>query len=71
MDLLIMGFDKNINRCNICESEIYSDIIISKSLLCQECHEKITNTTVEDFEYNHYKNKIKNWLSRKYKLDMR
>lgn len=71
MDLVIKELDKNNNRCNICESGIYSDIIIEKSLICNDCYKKITDITIDDFEYNFYKNKVKNWISNKYKLDMR
>lgn len=71
MDLVIKELDKNNNKCNICESGIYSDIIIEKSLICNDCYKKITDITIDDFEYNFYKNKVKNWISNKYKLDMR
>lgn len=70
MDLVIKELDKN-NECNICKSEAYNDIIISKSLMCNTCYENINNLTVDDFDYYFYKNKIKNWLSNKYKIDMK
>lgn len=66
MDLLIKGIDINENKCIVCGKEVYSDIIIEKSLLCQCCHKKISNTTIDDFQYGYYKNKVKNWLSSKY-----
>ncbi|MDZ7548371.1 hypothetical protein GNF67_16795, partial [Clostridium perfringens] len=46
--------------------EIYSDIIIEKSLLCQCCHRKISTITVDDFEYDYYKDKVKEGLCSKY-----
>lgn len=70
MDLIIKEVDKN-NKCNICESEIDNDIIIEKALICKNCHKGITNITVDDFNYDFYKNKIKNWILKKYKLDKR
>lgn len=70
MDLGIKELDKN-NKCNVCKSEPYDDIIISKSLMCNTCYKNINNLTVDDFEYYFYKDKIKNWLSNKYKIDMR
>lgn len=66
MDLLIKGIDINENKCIICRKEIYSDIIIEKSLLCQCCHRKISTITVDDFEYDYYKDKVKEWLCSKY-----
>ena len=68
MDLGIKELDKN-NKCNVCKSERYDDIIISKSLMCNTCYENINKLTVDDFEYYFYKDKIKNWLSNKYKID--
>ncbi|ASW42110.1 sigma factor G inhibitor Gin [Clostridium isatidis] len=70
MDLLIKGIDNNENKCIICGKEIYSDIIINKSLVCNSCYDNISLLNVDDFEYNYYKNKIKVWLKRKYKINI-
>jgi Inhibitor of sigma-G Gin len=69
MDLLIKEIDKNENKCMICRNEIYSDIIINKSLLCYKCYDYISLLSVDDFEYNYYKNKIKVWI-KKYNLNI-
>lgn len=68
MDLLIKGIDKNENKCKVCGKEVYSDIIIEKSLLCQYCNNKISNISVEDFEYDYYKEKVKCWLLSNYNI---
>ncbi len=68
MDLLIKGIDKNENKCKVCGNEIYSDIIIEKSLLCQYCNNKISNISVDDFEYDYYKEKVKDWLLSNYNI---
>lgn len=70
MKLRIKELDKN-NECNICKSESYNDIIIEKSFICNTCYENITSLIIDDFEYYFYKDKIKNWLSNKYKIDKR
>ena len=67
MNLVMKELDKN-NKCNICENEVSSDIIIDKRLMCNNCYKKIENLTVRDFEYYFYKNKIKKLLSNKYKI---
>ena len=66
MDLLIKGIDKNENKCKVCGKEVYSDIIIEKSLLCHYCNDKISTMTVDDFEYNFYKDRIREWLLSNY-----
>ncbi|MGL5380161.1 sigma factor G inhibitor Gin [Clostridium sp.] len=52
--------EKNI--CIICRKEKYDGIIIGRSLVCNTCHEKILNTTVDNVEYEFYKNKVKKAL---------
>ena len=62
MDLLIKGIDKNENKCKVCGKEVYSDIIIEKSLLCHYCNDKISTMTVDDLEYNFYIDRIRECL---------
>lgn len=52
--------EKNI--CIICRKEKYDGIIIGRSLVCNKCHEKILNITVDNIEYDFYKDKIKTAL---------
>lgn len=66
MDLLIKGIDNNENKCKVCGNEIYSDIIIEKGIVCEYCNKAISNISVDNFEYEYYKNKIKDWLFTNY-----
>lgn len=66
MDLLIKGIDINENKCKVCGNQVYSDIIIEKSLVCEYCNKVISNISVDNFEYEYYKNKVKEWLFTNY-----
>ena len=51
---------KNLNKsCFICGASDCDGIILNGERICKACEEKIVNATVDDQNYNIYKDKIK------------
>ena len=51
--------EKLNKSCFICEASDWDGIILNGERICKACEEKIMNTTVNDRNYNIYKDKIK------------
>lgn len=51
---------KNLNKsCFICGAKDCDGIIINGEKICKACEEKIVSTTVNDSDYENYKDKVK------------
>lgn len=69
MKLRNKTIDKSKNKCMACSKDLcLNDIITRERLLCHSCFNIFSNIDIDDLEYELYKNKVKVWLLKKYKL---
>lgn len=68
MNILVKEIDALENRCFICKDKMES--LKEDKLLCMDCYNILHEIKVNDFKYDFYKDKIKDWIFSNYDVSL-
>lgn len=60
--------ESDICTCIICNNKTLNNIIEKKFVICDNCHEEITNMNIGESKYELYLNKIKKLFLNNYNI---